>query len=54
MFIPFRLPNPGTRNTGCVNRRRTERLIAADVSSDAFVEPACPIQRARCGVLQMQ
>jgi hypothetical protein len=50
---PFRSTHPGTRNTGCVNQRRTERLIAGDVLSDAFVEPACRIESACCA-LQMQ
>ena len=50
---PFRSIHPGTRNTGGVSQRRTERLIAGDVLSDGFVEPACRIESACCA-LQMQ
>jgi hypothetical protein len=50
---PFRSTNPGTRNTGGVSPRRTERLIAGDVLSDGFVEPTCGIESACCA-LQMQ
>ena len=50
---PFRSTHPGTRNTGGVSQRRTERLIAGDVLSDGFVEPTCRIESACCA-LQMQ
>ena len=50
---PFRSTHPGTRNTGCVSQRQTERLTAVDVLYDGFVEPAYRIESACCA-LQMQ
>src|ERR1700760_2674103 len=47
---PFRSTHPGTRNTGGVSQRRTERLIAGDVLSDGFVEPTCGIENTCCAL----